>query len=394
MNSIRVDGLHAYLKKWATSAASSADDVADAGLRRLRRRFGREGIPKIQAYTGYSTADSIWIHGRVLTNPPINLDMSHDEWWVTLSSSVRRFASDEVPGINVTARVGNQSGMSTSDAEGYFTIELPRSTDFPAAPFWTTGQLFISDHSGLGERSSTVYCKILNTGSDATYGVISDVDDTILHTGATDISTMVKLTFFGNARTRAPLPGVAMLYELMQRAGSLDNGPVNPIFYVSSSPWNLYDLLDDFLEINSIPDGPMLLRDLGFDRNKFLKEGHDHKLDKTRDLIQQFPGLQFVLFGDSGQEDARLYAKAATEFPDRIRCVFIRDIDPMTSSEHDEKVDRYVQRATTVGVPMFLVRDSDEAARIAVSHGLLSETTLKLIADATELDSRRSRSPF
>ena len=228
---------------------------------------------------------------------------------------------------------------------------------------------------------------MLTAPPDAKYGIISDVDDTILHTGATEIATMAKLTFFGNARTRAPLDGVAKLYEEMQC--SVDGDPANPIFYVSSSPWNLYDLLEDFLELNAIPRGPLLLRDLGFDDNKFLKSGHDHKLDKARRLIQTFDELPFLLFGDSGQEDARLYATAAEEFPDRIAAIFIRDIDPGVDSEHDAIVNDYVRQAAEVSVPMYLVSDSVQAAKIAIEHGWLSANALDGISAATQKDRER-----
>ena len=41
----------------------------------------------------------------------------------------------------------------------------------------------------------------------------------------------------------------------------------NPLFYVSSSPWNVYDVITQFLELQGIPHGPVMLRDvdIGFD---------------------------------------------------------------------------------------------------------------------------------
>jgi phosphatidate phosphatase APP1 len=379
------------LKSWATWAASSADDLADAGIRRLRKRFGQTGVPKIQPYMGYATKDAIRLHGRVLTNPPIDDDFCNDEWWQNLINTVQRFASDELPGINVRASANGSSGMTTSDAEGYFHIDLPREVTKGDQLFWSSARLHIANNSVVDESSLT-HCRVMYTPSQAKVGIISDVDDTILHTGATDILTMAKLTFLGNARTRAPLAGVAKLYELLQHAGNRSNPATNPIFYVSSSPWNLYDLLEDFLEINAIPRGPLLLRDLGFDANKFLKGGHDHKLEKARSLMKLYDELPFVLFGDSGQEDARLYATAAEEFGDRIKAIFIRDVDPDIASEHDENVTTCMARSLAAGVPMYLVRDSDEVAKIAVKHGLLPPDAIAPIADAAKRDEQRKRS--
>ena len=61
---------------------------------------------------------------------------------------------------------------------------------------------------------------------------------------------------------RLPFPGVAaFLRALYAGAGG---GERNPLFYVSSSPWNIYDLLSEFFSLNDIPIGPVLfLRDWG-----------------------------------------------------------------------------------------------------------------------------------
>ncbi|MCC9603152.1 DUF2183 domain-containing protein [Stieleria sp. JC731] len=374
-------------KSWLTRTISSADDLADAGIRRLRKRFGREGIPKIQAYMGYASSDTVQLHGRVLTNPPIDPDFHEDQWWENLTNTIRRFASDEVPGVQIEATFGGERNLATSDAEGYFHLRLPRPKGL-ADVFWDVASLRIIESTSTRRQTDRTTCPVMMVPEEAKFGIISDVDDTILHTGATDIATMAKLTFFGNARTRAPLNGVAELYDRLQNGR--DDYPTNPIFYVSSSPWNLYDVLEDFLELNAIPPGPLLLRDLGFDENKFLKSGHDHKLDKARRLINTFDELPFLLFGDSGQEDARLYANAAKEFPDRISGIFIRDIDPGFASNHDEKVDQYVRQAAEVGVPMYLIDDSVQAAKIAIEHGWLSAEMFERIAKATQRDENRS----
>ncbi|WP_068257985.1 App1 family protein [Rubripirellula obstinata] len=376
-------------RDWLTRTASSADDAADAGIRKLRRRYGREGVPKIQPYMGYASADAIHLHGRVLTNPPLDPNYKSDRWWQNLNNTVGRFVSDEVPGVKVEATFDGLEATATTDAEGYFHIKIPRTAK-PDDAFWDMARLRIVDHPKARHATDRATCGVLTTPPDAKFAIISDVDDTILHTGATDIAKMAKLTFFGNARTRAPLDGVAKLYEELQRG--IDGEPANPIFYVSSSPWNLYDLLEDFLELNAIPRGPLLLRDLGFDDNKLLKSGHDHKLDKSRRLIETFDQLPFLLFGDSGQEDARLYAEAAKEFPNRIAGIFIRDVDPSLESEHDEKVDQYVRKAAAVGVPMYLVTDSVQAAEIAIEHGWLSPKVLDQIIEATKRDRERTES--
>jgi phosphatidate phosphatase APP1 len=86
----------------------------------------------------------------------------------------------------------------------------------------------------------------------------SGIDDTVIRTDTTIMVRMFRATFLENARTRLPFPGVAALNRALQRGA--DGTTLNPLFYVSSSPWNMYDNLEEFLAIQHIPAGPLLLR--------------------------------------------------------------------------------------------------------------------------------------
>ena len=71
--------------------------------------------------------------------------------------------------------------------------------------------------------------------------MISDIDDTIVRTGATSLLMMLRVVLLSNAHTRLPFQGVAAFYGALARGASGQDS--NPLFYVSSSPWNLYDVL-------------------------------------------------------------------------------------------------------------------------------------------------------
>ena len=87
--------------------------------------------------------------------------------------------------------------------------------------------------------------------ADAELGVISDVDDTVVETGVTHRLAMARTVFLGNARTRLPFAGVAAFYEALCRGSRGDCA--NPVFFVSNSPWNMYDLLIEFMELQEDP---------------------------------------------------------------------------------------------------------------------------------------------
>jgi len=95
---------------------------------------------------------------------------------------------------------------------------------------------------------------VLVPSGAATFGVISDLDDTVIQSRITSFLHAVRTVMLGNARTRLPFPGVSAFYQALERGG--DGARTNPIFYVSSSPWNIHDIIADFMDIQRIPRGP------------------------------------------------------------------------------------------------------------------------------------------
>jgi phosphatidate phosphatase APP1 len=202
--------------------------------------------------------------------------------------------------------------------------------------------------------------------ADAEYGIISDIDDTVVKTTATDLLAMSRITFLNNALTRLPFAGVSEFYKSLQlgRNGKRNN----PFFYVSSSPWNLYDLLIDFLDLNDIPEGPLLLRDYGLNANPEIANHTSHKLKEIENILLTYPHLNFVLIGDSGQEDPKIYSEIVTAFPDRILAIYIRDVQV----SHREKIAAEIAKELVKNsVEMIIVDNTVEAAEHAAKIGLI-----------------------
>lgn len=378
-----------WLKRSLQTSIASVDDLIDVRFRQLKKRFGWDGLPRIQPYIGFANNDLAWFHGRVLTNPPQELPSEDDNWWDNVLQMYQRFASEEVVGVQVEIDFAGKKHLVVTDYEGYFHLETANTPEVLDRQAWKSIAMRIVNHPRIGADTSATFSKMLTPPVSTAFGVISDIDDTVLHTGMAGLLTAARLTFLHNARTRKPLPGVAAWYRALNGQVASEAALFNPIFYVSSSPWNLFDLLEDFLELNDIPDGPILLRDLGFDHNKFLKEGHEHKLDKIVRIMTAFPELPFVLIGDSGQEDPQLYAQAAERFPKQIKVIFIRDVDPEVTSHYDAAVTTSIEVAAAHGVPMHLIRDSLTAADICRSMGLIPESTLSQIQADTVRDFNR-----
>jgi phosphatidate phosphatase APP1 len=319
----------------------------------------------------------------VLAEPLKGGPKEDDGWWDNLLNSYRRWNSHELAGVEVSATIAGQTFERASDEEGYawFEVELADPLD---DAYWQVVKLQVP--AGEDHPAVSAECGVIRPGRTASLGIISDMDDTVLHTGVTDLLTAARLTFLSNANDRFALPGVDALYRALVTGNpSSVHNPVNPIFYVSSSAWNLHDLLSDFLDVNDLPIGPLQLQELGVDATKLLKgKGHTHKLDKARRITADYPDLPFILFGDSGQADAELYAHLAAEKPGQIKAIFIRDIDPDTASDHDANIQQHLDAATQVGVPAYLCPDSTAMAEYLIELGLLDAELLPAIRQATE----------
>jgi phosphatidate phosphatase APP1 len=216
---------------------------------------------------------------------------------------------------------------------------------------------------------------------DAEYGIISDIDDTIIRTGATNLLAMGRTVLFSNARTRLPFAGVSAFYRSLQlgRNGKRNN----PFFYVSSSPWNLYDLLIDFMDHNEIPQGPLLLRDFGLQSESFMSGDHlGHKLKEIKRILDSYPNLNFVLVGDSGEHDPVIYLEVVKQFPGRILSIYIRDVK---AGEKKKIAEQVALELKALGIEMILTEHSVDAAEHAAAGGLIfTETIPEIVQDKKE----------
>lgn len=336
---------------------------------------------QVVPFRGMLHSGGCTLAGRVLHRPLLGGPRSDDGWWQNLRNTWRRFDSEPAAGVPVEVEFRNQRGVATSDEEGYWSLELAVDTNPGTSP-WE-----IAEARPTGQAKVFLQ-PVLCVPGQAGFGILSDIDDTVLESNVTDWQTAAQLTFLHNARTRKPLEGVAGLYQALQQ-GTGNGGP-NPLFYVSASPWNLYDLLEDFLALNDIPPGPLLLRDVDLDRVSWRADTQARsKVESMELLMARYPQLRWVLIGDSGQVDAELYAGIVERHPGRVLAVYIRDIDPLLDSDRDRFVDTHIGRIAGTGVPMLRVRDSNAIAAHARGLGLLAPATVPDVAQEVRADRAR-----
>jgi phosphatidate phosphatase APP1 len=333
----------------------------NAWTSRIARLAGRRARRQLVVpYRGYGTAEVWYVRGRVLADNGLAPAAEADRRRRNLLNTLRRLRARGAAGAGVRARGAGTFEETTADNEGFFNLKL-----HPCAP-WEPGKLWYPVDLELAGDTAHAVCPVLVPPPDAEIGIISDIDDTVIRTDVTRLIAMLRIVLLTNAHTRLPFPGVAAFYRALHRER-------NPIFYVSSSPWNFYDLLEHMWEIQDIPLGPLFLQDYDLKVQRFGQGHHTHKLAAIRTLLDTYPTLDWVLIGDSGQQDPEIYRQVVRDFPGRIQAVYIRDV---TSERRDREVHAIAKEVEALGVPMLLVRGTVTAAEHAAAHGLLAADSL------------------
>ncbi|HEX8703174.1 MAG TPA: phosphatase domain-containing protein, partial [Myxococcaceae bacterium] len=294
--------------------AVRTDAMWDRWSRRVRRRLGVAGPLRILPYRGYGTLERVLIKARVLEDRHVKPAHLRHTLMSSAVASYKRYATREIAGAQVAVYWGDKRWEGTTDDEGFLELWVPPPANI--APGWNRVELELLSPEPQG--AARVSAPVLVAGPRAELGVISDIDDTVIVTGVTNPLKRAWALFLTEHRTRLPFAGVDAFYSALRDGHG--GGAENPIFYVSSSPWNLYEHLDEFLAVHRIPAGPLLLRDWGLSRHGFAPGGgHGHKLEKIRGVLSTLQHLPFILIGDSGQEDAEHYRTIVGEYPGRIR---------------------------------------------------------------------------
>ena len=339
---------------------------------RLRQRLHDDEELLVVPYRGFATAEKLYLKGRVLENRGVRPAEDDDTLWENLVATYKRLHSEPLAHARLRLTFTTLVHEVVADEEGFFEVMLPLVSVPDCPDPWCEVAVELLSSEGTPTQPASATGEVLSPPTQSQFGVISDIDDTVLQTDATNLLKMARVTFLRNARTRLPFEGIAGFYRALQQGTTPDT--FNPIFYVSSSPWNLYDLLVDFMEVHAIPAGPLFLRDFDLSLRTLVASGHhQHKLDQIDRLLTAYPTLPFVLIGDSGQEDPEIYFEAVRRYPGRIRAIYIRDV---SLAERDGMIDQLIQEIGLHEVEMLRVPDTAAAAQHAANIGLIDAAAL------------------
>lgn len=315
---------------------------------------------RLLAYAGYRNASAVRLRGRVVRyGKPLD---AGEGLLARMRAMLAIYNSRELAGVTARIEGYGQSHEVVTDEEGYFQLEMRIDQPLPETTRWEHVTITVP---GRETKPSAAKVPVMAPGSDAPWGIISDIDDTVVETGATNFVKNWRRVLADRPQDRLAVPGAGSLFKMI--AGD-HVAPARPFFYVSSSPWNLYGFITEFLERNAIPHGPMFLKYYGIDADKLIHVGHDaHKREAIETILAFYPQCRFLLIGDNGQRDVSIYAGVVEDYGGRVAGVFIRDVDGSCRSGPEGVLLTSIE---TRGVPTFCGSGFDDALAMVESLGL------------------------
>ena len=377
-------------KDWAADVGSLVaglgKNLLGVAARVIHAAVGAEPF-EILAYRGYGNGVRAHVYGRVIEKRDIGASTDTDSVLKNLFNTYRRADSDPLPFAKVKIEYAGSTLEMKADNEGFFGGWIDLEKPLTADDEWREYKVELIPRVAADPAVAPLAVKgsgeVLSATAATRFAVVSDLDDTVIQSRVSNFLQAARTVMLGNARTRLPFPGVAAFYEALRNGATGDEK--NPIFYVSSSPWNIYDVIAEFMDLQKIPKGPLVLRDWDIGWSSLSSARHfEHKTSVIRDLMQLYPDLEFILIGDSGQHDPEIYRQIVSEFPKRVRAIYIRDVT--RTVERSASIQRLAAEVLAANSTLVLAEDTLGAASHAAEHGWISKDALPGVHEEKRAD--------
>ena len=286
-------------------------------------------------------------------------------WIVNIFSMLRLFMVKPYKYAKLSMEWEGTLLHAQTQDDGFFKFEW--SPAIPPKPGWHNITINLEEEKYHAQKIHGI--GQVNIPFDSTYAFVSDIDDTFLISHSSRLRKRLYVLLTKNARSRKPFTGVVNHYQLLAASAQKENIS-NPFFYVSSSEWNLFDFIKEFSRKNGLPKGVYLLNELKKFREVWRTGQNKHatKFMRIVRIIEAYPHLRFILFGDDSQEDPNIYSALVDHFTDKIFAVYIRRV-------HKNKyagVQKVVDKIITAGIHCCYFIHSEEAIAHSKSIGLIS----------------------
>lgn len=324
---------------------------------------------QIIVFQTYGTSNHLYLRGRAIEDESINIEQRGA--FKLLFNAWKRFETDEIKNTELRVKIGHDKYFYIkTDNKGYFLLDkkVEGLSSYANAEGWVNLEFSFNEKqlTRAIQYENRFTGDMLIPSNKASFGIISDIDDTILHTGLTSVLKWRVLfnTLLTSAGKRLPLEGAPEFYHLLHQGKT--GQEANPMFYVSHSPWNLYRYLEFFLKTNNFPKGPIILRSFPRPFSKKPKGEKPQKQKEIVNILKTYPNLKFILIGDIGQHDPDIYMEVAEAYPDRILAIYLRSVN------HKKKMLRVFELYKDYKtIPILLVENNEQVIGHARAHGYI-----------------------
>jgi len=260
--------------------------------------------------------------------------------------------SDNRENKKLVIRIAGQDFvLDASQENGHVSSTLALPADLIDAYADQGGIHYIAVLASQDNRHIEGYIQLIPESGTS---VISDIDDTVKVTNVTDHKLLFRNTFYDDFRA---VRNMATFYQQLTVHGAV-------IHFVSSSPWQLYQPLWEFLQKAGFPWTTLDLKYVRFKDKTLLnlfKNGLETKPRQIEPILQHYPDRKFILIGDSGEQDPEVYGDLARRFPRQISSILIHNVD------HSQVQDIRYQQAFA-NIPSHKWQLFDDPAQLKIDN--------------------------
>ena len=257
----------------------------------------------IDLYSAYTNGKRVIVQGRIVDIK----DKKNKE-----SKLIDSFFNDEKKEVPIQLNVNQLHFRDKSDSEGYFTFDIE-----VAQPLTNPSSISLQTK----DKSSLQTVQLFQPNSQPHIGVISDFDDTIIVSNVTEKSKLLYNTFMKNYKERE------LVKEVKENILQLTQQQKNTaLFFITGSPHQLQNAITTFLDYHHIPKRTLLTKKLHGSNSDDLLASVAYKYNKIVKLIEMYPHIKWVMFGDSGEKDPEIYLKVLKNYPNHVNAIYIRDV--------------------------------------------------------------------
>ncbi len=279
----------------------------------------------VVVYHAYGNEHQIIVQGRMQKKRIFKPVSKEDGWVRNLWRRVKQVKADDIESADINLSIKHESFKTKGDDEGYFEFHIKTKQLLPMG--YQKIVLQLKDNQNLHETNATII------DSTLLIGIISDFDDTLIISDVTNKISLGINTMFKNYKQRTLVP--SMLERFKKILAQNPKGTPSTLFILSGSPQQLFTPIEQFLAYHHFPKHTLILKKAHGENLDPLTDQFAYKSQKIERLIQLYPNMQWVMFGDSGEKDAEVYKAIQEKYPHKVMRYYIRDVNSGKIKEYN-----------------------------------------------------------